>query len=231
MSAVSMLIIEPLERFRDRILIFFPNLVAFVLIVLVGVTLAWILKRLLINVFRYIRLNRYAEHVGVGPLLIKSGIRESPSSLLSRIIGWIVVIMSLIIALRSLDIPAVESILTQLLLYIPHIFIAASILLLGHLLGTFFGRAALIASVNAGIRVAGLIGKFVKFAVLILSATMALEQLGIGRETVLVAFAITFGGFVLASAIAFGVGGRDLAKDILEKKVRGEKQTGDICHL
>ena len=231
MSAVGMFVVEPLERLRDRMLIFFPNILAFVLIFVVGVTLGWILKRILLNVFRYIRLNTYAEQAGVRPLLIKSGIRESPSLLLSRIIEWIVVIMFLIIALHSLDIPAVESILTQLLLYIPHIFIAASILLVGYVLGTFFGRAALIASVNAGIKVAGLIGKFVKFAVLVLAVSMALEQLGIARETVLVAFAITFGGFVLASAIAFGVGGRDLAKDILEKKVKGEKPRDDICHL
>jgi hypothetical protein len=231
MSAVGMLVIEPLERFRDRMLIFLPNILAFVLIFVVGLTLAWILKRTFLNVFRYVRLDKYAERVGIVPLLAKSGIRETPSFLLSRIIGWSVLIIFLIIALHSLDIPAVESILTRLLLYVPHIFVAASILLLGYLLGTFFGRAALIASVNAGIKVAGLIGKFVKFAVLILSTTMALEQLGIARETVLVAFAITFGGFVLASAIAFGVGGRDLAKEILEKKVRGEKPTDDICHL
>ena len=153
------------------------------------------------------------------------------SVLLSRIISWLTVIIFLIIALRALDVPVVEGLLTQFLLYIPHIFIAAFIVLLGYLLGTFFGRAALIASVNAGIKIAGLIGKFVTFTVLILSATMALEQLGIGRETVLVAFAITFGGFVLALAIAFGLGGRDLAKNILQKKVRGEKLPDEIRHL
>ncbi len=116
-------------------------------------------------------------------------------------------------------------------LELPNVFVAALILLFGYLLGNFFGRAALIASVNAGIRFSGLIGKFVKFTVFILSATMALEQLGIGRETVIIAFAIIFGGIVLALAIAFGLGGRDIAKAYLEKKMKGEEKKDEISHL
>ncbi len=60
---------------------------------------------------------------------------------------------------------------------------------------------------------------------------MALEQLGIGKETVLIAFAIVFGGIVLAFAIAFGVGGRDAAKEYIDKRLKGEKDTDDIKHL
>jgi len=98
-------------------------------------------------------------------------------------------------------------------------------------LGNFFGRAALIASVNAGIKISGLIGRFVKFTVFILSGTMALEQLGIARGTIIISFAIIFGGIVLALAIAFGLGGRDIAKEYLEKKVKGEEKKDEINHL
>ena len=77
---------------------------------------------------------------------------------------------------------------------------------------------------NAGFKASGLIGKFVKLTVfLLLAVTMALEQLGIGRGTIIIAFAIIFGGIVLALAIAFGLGGRNIAKDYLEKKLlKGE---------
>jgi hypothetical protein len=63
---------------------------------------------------------------------------------------------------------------------------------------------------------------------------MALEQLGIGRETIVIAFAIIFGGIVLAFALAFGLGGRDAAKEYLEKKIkgdRGEDEKDEISHL
>ncbi len=74
-------------------------------------------------------------------------------------------------------------------------------------------------------------GRFVRFTVFMLAATMALEQLGIGRETVVIAFAIIFGGIVLTFAIAFGLGGRDSAKEYLEKKLKGEEKEDDISHL
>jgi hypothetical protein len=64
-----------------------------------------------------------------------------------------------------------------------------------------------------------------------LSVTMALEQLGIGRETVLIAFSVIFGGIVLALAIAFGYGGREIAKEVIEKKIRGEEKNDEISHL
>ena len=60
---------------------------------------------------------------------------------------------------------------------------------------------------------------------------MALEQLGIGSNTIVIAFAISFGGVVLALSIAFGLGGRDIAKDYLEKKIKGEERKDEISHV
>ena len=117
-------------------------------------------------------------------------------------------------------IPTVEKLLATFLLYLPNILVAVVMLMIGYLLGNFLGRAALIAGVNAGIRISGTIGKLVQLAVFILAATIALEQLGIGQDTVVIAFAITFGGIILALAIAFGLGGRDMASEYLDKKFR-----------
>ena len=89
----------------------------------------------------------------------------------------------------------------------------------------------MIAAVNAGVTFSNLIGKFIKYLILILSATMALEQLGIGKGTIVIAFAIIVGGIVLALAISFGLGGRDLAKDYLEKKIKCEEKKDEINHL
>jgi len=133
--------------------------------------------------------------------------------------------------MSALKIPAVEKLLERFLLYLPNIFVAGLIILLGYLLGNFFGRAALIAAVNAGVRFSKFISRFVKYTIFILSLTMALEQLGIGKETVIIAFAIIFGGIVLALSIAFGLGGRDMAKDYLEKKIKCEEKKDEINHL
>ncbi|PIX87350.1 MAG: hypothetical protein COZ31_10795 [Nitrospirae bacterium CG_4_10_14_3_um_filter_44_29] len=183
------------------------------------------------RLFRTIKLDKFSERSGVVEIIQKGGIREPVSLILSRIIGWLTIISFSILSLYSLEVPAIGQILERFLLYLPNVFVAAVILFFGYFLSNFLGRAALIASVNAGFKASGLMGKFVKLTIFLLAATMALEQLGIGKETIIIAFAIIFGGIVLALAIAFGLGGRNLAKKYLEKKLLKGEDKDDIKHL
>ena len=224
-------IIEPSERFFEKALQFLPDFFSAILIFTLGIVLGFILRAISLRLFRTIKLDKFSERLGVIELLRKGGIKDSVSVLLAKVIGWITIVIFAVISMRELEIPTVERLFESFLLYLPNVFVAALILLFGYLLGNFFGRAALIASVNAGIKISGLIGRFVKFTVFILSGTMALEQLGIARGTIIISFAIIFGGIVLALAIAFGLGGRDIAKEYLEKKVKGEEKKDEINHL
>jgi len=164
-------------------------------------------------------------------MMKKGGVTEPFSVILARLLGWVTVISFLILSLQTLNIPAIERIMERFILYLPNVFIAAVIIFLGYFLANFLGRAALIASVNAGFRMAGLVARFAKLTIILLSITMALEQLGIGRETIIIAFAVIFGGVVFALSLAFGLGGRDIAKEFLEKKIRGEETKDEISHL
>ncbi len=229
------IIIEPFNSFFKSILQFLPNLLAFLLILIIGIILGRVLNVLFLRIFRAVGLDKFSEKSGVIDLIRKGGIKDSVSVLLAKLVRWVTIIIFAIIALKALELPTIEGIFEKFILYLPNVFVAAVILLFGYLLGNFFGRAALIASVNAGIRIAGVIGRFVKFTVFLLAATMALEQLGIGKETIVIAFAIIFGGVVLALAIALGLGGRDTAKEYIEKKLKGEEEEeetkDEISHL
>jgi hypothetical protein len=231
MNILQRVIIEPFERFLDKVVQFLPHLFVSILILIVGIVLGWVLRKIFLRIFKAIGLDNISTRSGLLELLKKGGIEEPLSVLLSRVIGWITIVIFVVISARELRIPAVERLFESFLIYLPSVFVAALILLLGYILGNFLGRAALIASVNAGIKISGLIGKSVKYTVFILSATMALEQLGIGRGTIIIAFAIVFGGVVLALALAFGLGGRYIAKEYLEKKLLKEEEKDDIEHL
>ena len=227
-------IIEPFKSFLESILQFLPNFLTFLLMLVIGIILGRVLNSIFLRIFRAIGLDKFSERSGVVDLIRKGGIRDSVSVLLAKAVRWITVAIFAIIALRALEIPTIEGLFERFLLYLPNVFVAATILLFGYLLGNFLGRAALIASVNAGIKIAGAIGKFVKFTVFLLAATMALEQLGIGKETIVIAFAIIFGGIVLALSIAFGLGGKETAKEYIEKKLKGgteEEKKDEISHL
>lgn len=230
MDIFQRVIIEPAERFLERVIEFLPNFLASILILFVGIVLGAILKFVSLRFFRAVRLDKLSMRSGMAEVLQKGGIKNDLSDLLSKTIGGLTVFTFIIIALNAIDIPAVELLLERFFLYLPNVFVAGIILFFGYLISNFIGRTALITSVNAGLKMSGLIGKLVQLAIFSLAATMAFEQLGIGKDTVIIAFAIIFGGVVLALALAFGLGGRDIAKEYLEKKLKDEEKD-DIEHI
>jgi hypothetical protein len=215
---------EPLRAFARRFLAFLPNLVTAAFVVgtgaLLGMAVGWLTARLL----RLLGLDRHCEREGIREALSRGGIREPASALLGRLTGWLTALAFLIIALDTLQVPTVERVLERFLLYLPNLFLALGIVAAGWLTGNFLGRAALIAAVNARLGAARLLGNSVRGLVFLFSATMALEQLGIGRETAVGTFLIVLGGLVLALALAFGLGGRHLARRYLEVRIRAREE-------
>ncbi len=230
-NTLQKVIIEPFKSFFENVLDFLPNLMTSLLILILGGAIAIALEKSFTRLFKAINLDRLSEKFGINDIIQKGGIKEPVSILFSKIICWITVLFFLIISLNALNVTTVERLLEKFFLYLPNIFVALFILFVGYLLSNFLGRTALIASVNAGFKMSGIIGKFVQFTVFFISIAMALEQLGIGKETVLLAFAIIYGGVVFALALAFGLGGRNTAREYLEKRLKGEDEKDDIQHL
>ena len=189
------------------------------------------MKKAVTRSAQFLKIDTLSERLGVAQLLQRSGIKDSVSRLIGRVVYWVVLISFVIMGLSALRMPAVEDLLSKFLLYLPNVIVSEVVVVFGYLLGNFLGRAALIAAVNAGLAISGLLGRLVKFTVFIIAATMALELLGIGKDTVLIAFAIVFGGVVLALSIAFGIGGKDAAKEYIEKTFKEKKKEDDIQHI
>lgn len=231
MDLLDRFINEPFQHFIERLRAFLPNLFTAAVILLLGFVVGWLTKIILRRILLLLRFDTYAERGGLSSLLIKGGLREPPSLLLSRIAGWVVVLSFFLIALSNLNLNVLDHLIERVFDYLPNVFVAIIIGILGYTLGNFFGRAALIASVNAGMHLSRYVGRFVRYLIFILTMLIALEQLGIGKETVLLAFAILFSGMVLAIALAFGLGGRDLAREYLEKRFKERPPEDDIQHL
>ena len=233
MNTLDSLFIGPLKNCFENLVKFLPKVLTSIVILIVGIVLAVCLKVVFQRVFRAFKFDSILERSGLSELLKKGGIRDSLSALLAKLIGWLTFFVFALTAINTLQIQAIGRLFEDFLFYLPHFFTALFTFFIGYILSNFFYRTALIAAVNADNRFAGLIGKAVKYAVIFLAATMAIEQLGIGKGTVVIAFAIIFGGIVLACAIAFGLGGRDIARKYLEKHLQekqGEKED-EIKHL
>jgi hypothetical protein len=222
--------IEPFQKFLNKIAGFLPNLLISIMLIILGFLVAWVLKVIITRIAHFLKIDRLSEKIGITQILQKSGMMETFSGLIGSTVYWVILLSFIIMGLDALRIPAVEKLLSEFWFYLPNVITAGLIVIAGYMLGNFLGRASLIAAVNAGLPISGLLSKFVKFTVFIMAATMALELLGIGEDTVLIAFAIVFGGVVLALSIAFGLGGRDMAKDYIEK-MREKKGEDDIQHI
>lgn len=222
----------PLKDFLQRLIAFLPNLFSSLIIFVLGLVLGWFLKKVIVKIAKLFKTDHFCANIGMIEALEKVGIKGSPSRFLGRICYWLVVIIFTIIALYALKVPAIENLLEKFVLYLPNIFIAALLTTVGYLLGNFLGRTILIAAVNAGMRFAGLLARGAKILIFVFAFAMALEQLGIGRNIVVVAFTILFSGIVFALALAFGLGGKDIARDYLEKRFKeDEEEKDDIQHL
>ena len=225
-------LLDPMKQFLETAAAFIPNLLTGLFLLILGLVVAWFVKLFIVRFFRVIQVDTVFEKSGAAGAFRNLGIKDSLSGLIGRLSYWTVMLIFLTMALDALKTPAVEEFLARFFLYLPNVFVAVIVIVIGYLVGNFLGRATLIASVNANLPISSFLARFVKITVYITAASMALELLGIGKDTVLVAFAIVFGGIVLAFAIAFGLGAQDAARKYLEKKLEEkDRKPDDIEHI
>ena len=225
--------IEPLKEFMMYVAGVFPHIVVMMVVVTAGILVAWVLRSVLFRFLVAIKFDQVFNRMGLTQTLAKGGIRETASYLVSRVVYWFVVLIFLMFGLGTLKLAQVDQFVANVLSYLPNILVAIIILMMGILLGNFFARAMLIAAVNAQISQARLMARLVRLTCILFALAMAFEQLGIAETVIIVAFSITFGGVVLALAIAFGLGARDTAKALIEKRFKKEpeKKEEDLSHL
>src|SRR6266576_3144501 len=204
------------ENMVHMIAEFLPRFVVMFIIMSFGWLVALLLKYLVRAILHLTKLDRLSEESGASQVLRKAAL-PSISELLSRAFFWVTWVAFALVGISVLGIPVLHEQISRLFQLLPEVFVAILILFVGVLAANFLSRAALLGAVNAGYRAPRLWSGTVRFVIWILTITMALEQIGLAKETVITAFSIFFGAVMLALAVSFGIGGRDLARQILER--------------
>lgn len=226
-------LVGSLNAFFETVLRFLPGLLAAVLILLLGLLVGWVLKALVSRLLRVARFDRACDSNGITQVLGRADIRTPPSALVGRGLFWLVFASFAMAGLSALQVGFVNRLIAEFFLYLPRVLSALVVLLVGFLLANFLSRAALLGAVNAGIPSPRLIALVVKLLILVLSFAMALEQLRIATSIVLAAFIIAFGAVMFGLALAFGLGGREVAKRALERQIdtRENEAPDGFSHL
>jgi Conserved TM helix len=224
---------QTLSGFEQELAAFGPRFAAMLVILVAGFLVAGALRFTLRFLLRWLGFDRFSERVGLAHMLRKAGFAGQPSGVLGAGASFLVLAFFVLLALGTLDLRLARELVAQAFTYLPQVLVAGALLALGGLLAGFVRRSVLIAAVNAGLPSARLLSAFVQGALLIFFGAMAAEHLGVGRQIILVSFTILFGGVVLALSLAFGLAGRDLARELLERLARkGEPPREDpLRHL
>ncbi len=228
---LSEVIRKTLSGFGERLAAFGPNVLAMLLILLTGLVAAGILHVALKFVLPRLGFDRFAQRLGLALVLQKGGITRPASAAVAALLAWGLLAVFVLLGIGALNLQFAMDLVSHAFAYLPQVLIAAALLVLGSLVSAFLRRSVLIAAVNAGLPSARLLAGGVHTALMILFVAMALEHLGVGRQVILVSFTVLFGGVVFALSLAFGLAGRDLARELLERLVRPASREGETDGL
>ena len=219
-------------NFVDSLAIFLPRMVTTLAIIIVGWLIAMLLRTLVRALLGWLRINVAAERFGVGSLLRTADLPPA-DGLIGAIVFWLVWIGFLLSGIDVLGFESLQGLVESFWAFVPRLLLAVIILIIGFVVANFAWRATLLAAVNARVPSPRLLSGAVRWLILILAGAMALEQIAVARTVVLTAFAIAFGALSLAVAIAFGIGGRGIAKRILEHQFPEQERSSadEISHL
>jgi Mechanosensitive ion channel, conserved TM helix len=203
---------------------FLPRFIVLLIITLVGWLAATLLKVILRSILRVVKFEKLSVNTGASQLLSQAALPSS-SELLSRFVFWVAWLGFILLGISVLGIVGLQEHIATFFLFVPHLVIAVFITFFGLLAASFFSRAALLAAVNANLPSPQLLSISIRIIIIILVFSMVFEELGLAQQTILVAFGIFFGALMLGLAIAFGLGGKDLAQHFLERRfVQGGKE-------
>lgn len=208
---------QSISRVLTSLASFIPGVVAFLVSLIIALALGALLAAAAIRVLRWLRFDEQIERLGLEGLVEWFPAR-SPTRLVGRLLFWSVFLLGMLVGIAALDATLMTTIAARLLVFLPNVFVAVLLLVAGSVLARFLSRSVLISAVNMQIQSARLLGLGVKWLVLLLTAAMALNHLGIGGAILRLAFGILFGGIVLAMALAVGLGSKDVVSRTWERQ-------------
>ncbi len=228
------LVMDPLKDIFLKFKAFLPNLLAMLVILIIGIVFARIVRMALLRLLRAINFDSWSDRMGITALMRKGDLWAKPAIAIAAIVFWALIIVACMAGLSALKIAAIDHLVAQFFAYLPRIFSAVLILIVGYVVAGFVSRAVLITAVNSGYHYGKLLSKAIRLLLLVLILAMVLEQLQVAPSIVLAAFSILFAGIIIALSISFGVAGIDAAKRMIERESTEKKQGeggSDIQHL
>jgi hypothetical protein len=191
---------------------FIPNLIGFLVVLLVGYFVAKLVAGVLTGLLSRTGLDRSLTQGQGGGFVSK--LTSSPSRLLGRAAFWVLFLGALSLAVSVLGIEALTDFVAAIFAYLPNVIAALLIFLVAGAIAA--GVAALVTRTMGDTPTGKVVASIVPVLVMAIAAFMILDQLKIAEDIVRITYLALMGGLALALALAFGLGGREVAARMLE---------------
>ena len=211
------LMLEPLRVFLVQVGDLLPRLALALLVILLGWFLAKAARYAIAKGLRAVNFHVVTDRAGLDGFLRDGGIQADTTEIIGLIVYWLVILGALVVGFNSLGLIYVTDLLGRVILFVPKVLVALLVLAFGAYFARFIANAITAYCKNVHIQDAELLGRLAQYAILTFVILIALDQVNIGGDIVRQSFLIILAGLVFALALAFGLGGKEWAAELLER--------------
>lgn len=202
-----------------------PDILAALAVLVLGIIVANVLGNLVRRLVVWSRLDQLVKSSGATTNnLDQNDIKFKAADFARGLVKWSVILLAIGIAADILQWTQITELMNSIVAYLPNIVAAVLLLIGGYLLGNFIGSVVSGMDTNLGQRAAQTVGNIARWAIFVLAGMAALIQLGIAESIIQIAFIGLMAMISLAGGLAFGLGGRDKARELLSE-VRPQRPT------
>lgn len=216
MNQIDMLL-EPIRVFLRQLGDLLPRLALALVVLIAGWLVAKAVRFAIVRGLRAVNFHVVTERAGLDGFLRDGGIQSDTTEILGVLVYWLVILGALVVGFNTLGLTYVTDLLGRVILFVPKVMVALLILAFGAYFARFIGNAITAYCRNVHIQDAELLGRLAQYAIVTFVVLIALDQVNIGGDIVRQSFLIILAGLVFALALAFGLGGREWAAEMLER--------------
>jgi hypothetical protein len=200
-----------------------PRLLAALVLLVVGLALAWAIRSLVAGLLKLLKLDSKLGDLWLFRMWSRGLKGRQPSAAAANFSFYVVLFVTILLAIHTLGVEAGQSVLAALLGVVPRVLSFMLILFLGALLAMFFSVLAQLALAGSGIQRPGLWGKAIAWGTFGVTMVFSLEPLGLAGRFVTDIVLLALGVIGAATAIAFGLGCKDLARDVVIELLKNDQ--------
>lgn len=210
------LMVSLLTSWNNFVVQYLPNIVGALIVLIFGLIVASGLKQLIMRLFEMAHFDAALLKLGIGEYAERAGLKIDSGKLLGNLVYWFILIAFLLAVSDILKFTAFSDFLKQVLAYIPQVIIAVLIMLASVVVANFLSGAVIASVKSAKLHASNFLGSLTWWAVAIFGFFAALLQLGIAVAIINTLITGLIAMLALAGGIAFGLGGRDTAEEIVK---------------